>query len=121
MMRSHDSSETSAVFTVSPTSPALLIRMSTVPKRSSALWTIACVDAATETSASTAIASPPASETMDTVSSAPGRLMSAATTLTPSPASSFANSRPRPEPAPVMIATLPSSPCMGTPSFCRDP
>ncbi len=91
------------------TMPALAHMMSSFPKRSSAVATVRATSASTVVSASTATAGRSRSSRSFTVASARSPRTSIATTFAPSAANSWAASRPRPEPAPVMIATLPSS------------
>jgi len=92
---------------------ALLSRMSTLPKVSSASFTIAAQSSSFDTSWRMATAWPPASWISFAVSCAPASLISPTTRLAPSRASNCAVTRPMPElPAPVMIATLPATRAM---------
>ena len=122
MVRSHTSTSivtTSASRWMMTTSAALLWSSCTEPYRSTAAATMAATDASSLTSASWAEAVPPRAVIRSTVSAAPSGLMSATTTRTPSVASRSALARPMPEPDPVTIATLPSSPCTRPPSRLR--
>ena len=98
--------------------PALFTRMSTRPKVSTAVLTIASAFFASEIDSVEAIASPPAFLISSTTSCAgpasvpaPCRLapMSQATTLAPSCARPSAMPRPIPRAAPVTIATFPET------------
>ena len=99
--------------------PALLMTMSTRPKASSAVCTIASPPSGVATLLVSATATPPRSSISLAVvwagpSLPPSPLTepprSLTTTWAPRDASSRACSRPSPPPAPVMIATLPSYP-----------
>src|SRR5229473_7555069 len=98
--------------------PALAQSRSTLPHFSVALATIALTCSKFETSAPSAIASPPALRISSTTASAgvsdppvPSRAppKSLTTTLAPRLASPSACARPRPLPAPVTMATRPSN------------
>src|SRR3972149_3131557 len=99
--------------------PALLMRMSTLPKASSAVLTMAWAPSAVSTPWGSATASPPPALISATPLLAISRLpapdpstvppRSLITSLAPREASSMAWERPRPPPAPVMMATLPSN------------
>src|SRR4051794_2258614 len=100
--------------------PALLMTMSTRPKASRAVWTMASPPSGVATELVSATATPPASSiSFATVWAGPSLPppsplteppRSFTTTCAPREASSSACSRPRPPPAPVMIATRPSYP-----------
>ena len=109
MMRSQTSSVRSAMRTLGSAMPALLCAQSSRPHVCTAFSTIACTAAASVTSVSTKIASPPASSIVRTVSSPPSTAMSATTTFAPSAANACADALPMPELAPVTSATLPSN------------
>src|SRR5512142_2789084 len=95
--------------------PALLKRTSSVPYLFSAAAIIASTSRASDTSAWTNSALPPAFSISATVSRPAASLTSATTTFAPSRANRRADSRPMPLPAPVMTATLPESLPMSTP------
>ena len=97
--------------------PALATRMSIRPQASMACWTMLATPASSVTELPLAMASPPKALISATTASAaaeeppepstePPRSLT--TTLAPRRASSSACCRPRPPPAPVTIATLPS-------------
>src|SRR5215212_6972268 len=86
--------------------PALLTRMSTGAKTLSARAKTWSTPSGVATSASTAIAVPPASSIPLTTDSARSPCRSATTTVAPSWAKSSAVARPIPEPPPVTTATL---------------
>ena len=99
--------------------PALLMTMSMRPKASMAVWTIDSPPSGVATESVLATASPPAALISSTTScAAPASLpepstappRSLTTTSAPREASERACCLPRPPPAPVMIATLPSKP-----------
>src|SRR6185437_5876222 len=99
---------------LSRSTPALLTRMSTRPHVFSARAAIAETWSKSATSAASAIAIPPAARISSTTLSAfsegaPFRPISLTTTFAPRAASPRACERPRPEPAPVTMATLPSN------------
>jgi hypothetical protein len=97
-----------------PDTPALAKKMSSPPKRSSAVWTRSWTSSSLPASARTARAAPPISAA---VSSWPFR--SAQTTFAPSAAKRIALARPMPEPAPVTMAILSASLIFGPPSCQR--
>src|ERR1700677_252287 len=97
---------------LSRSTPALLTRMSTWPHNLSARATIAETSSKSATSAGSAIAVPPLARISSTTlmalsKEAPARSLT--TTFAPRAASPRACERPRPEPAPVTIALLPSN------------
>jgi len=97
-----------------PPIPTLLSRMSSRPHRRTASSTMAPALSARVTSASNTAASPPPCSIMVSVASAAARLTSTRRTLAPSRANRTAAARPLPmpaarDPAPVTIATFPSS------------
>lgn len=87
--------------------PALLTRMSIWPQRFSVSATIACTASKSVTDAAKGNASPPAAMISSTTFCAGSAFMSLTTTFAPRRPRSRACSRPRPEPAPVTIATRP--------------
>ncbi len=116
--------------TLSPMMPALFTSMCRSPKASRAAVTTRWPPSQSETSSVFATASPPSSLISSTtfwavVRSSPepftAQPRSLTTTLAPSLANNNACSRPIPRPAPVMIATLPSSAPMTVPFFLVDP
>src|SRR5256885_7776404 len=102
---SKSSSEYSPVLATTPSMPALLWRMSSRPKLSTAVASMRWMSALLATSVWTA--RQPSPRRLATSSWAPE--MSAATTLAPSRWNASAVAAPMPEPAPVTTATLPSS------------
>ncbi len=117
LMSKARSQASSVVSTTVPSdaSPMLFTRMSTVPKASTAALTIASHSAARVTSAPNTLALPPSSSIICRVCSARSGCRSTSRTLAPSRASTTAVALPVPipgpgiEPAPVTIATLPST------------
>src|SRR5918998_2722212 len=117
LMSSARSQSSSEMSTTVPTEarPMLLTSTSTVPNASTARWTIASQSAARVASAWTTRASPPSFSISSFVSSARSAYRSTSTTFAPSRASTTAVALPVPtpgpgvEPAPVTIATLPST------------
>src|SRR4051794_9113511 len=101
-----------------PVSAALLCRQSTRPKCSTVAATIALTELSSDTSQVMAMAWPPPASISRPVSSADEPLTSTTTTSAPSDDRRRAVVRPIPEPAPVTIATLPSSSPIGR-SFLR--
>src|SRR5262245_15738931 len=83
--------------------------MSVPPKASAARAATASIAAGSDTSASTATASPPAAVIASTVSDSRSGCSPAATTRAPREASSCAVARPIPVAAPVTIAVLPAT------------
>src|SRR6056297_1736308 len=99
--------------------PALLITMSTLPKVSTAVCTIAAPPSGVATESVLATASPPASWISSTTSWAAPLSLPVPSTEPPRSFTTMSAPRlaiisacclPRPPPAPVMIATLPSNP-----------
>src|SRR6185437_16248054 len=103
-MRSNSSSVTVINDWFLCVTPALLTRMSTPPKASTAAATIASTSTRFVTSVVVATARPEPIASTHERAAAP--LISATTTLAPSPANSSAMPRPKPDPPPVTIATL---------------
>ena len=113
MMWSQSSSDTSTTVPRREM-PTLLSRMSSRPYRSMQASTIRSQSAARVTSACTVDATPPSAWIISIVSAARSSVMSTSRTFAPSRANSVAVARPLPtpgplEPAPVTIATFPSS------------
>ena len=103
---SHNSSVTSPAGTSMSKMPALLTRMSSRPYVDTVVSTMRETSCSRATSAVTASACPRALRMVSAVFPAEIPSMSATTTAAPSLANRRAISRPMPDPAPVMSATL---------------
>ena len=109
MIRSHHAASPSRKWRIVSMRPALLTSTSTVPKRWTAVLNKRSTCEASETSAATATAEPPAAASAWTTASAPAALMSFTTTCAPSRANRSAIARPIPPAAPVTITVFPDT------------
>ncbi|MNL44871.1 hypothetical protein D3C87_1674730 [compost metagenome] len=108
MVVSHSSGASSSIGAHTPLIPALATTMSSRPKCPSVSATSARIAPSSVTSATLALALPPAFSISAAVASTSSRVRLITTTAAPSRASFNAVALPIPDPAPVTSATLPS-------------